>query len=44
MEELNIANQLNLLDVLRLFHPKTRNYTFFKHAWNIHQDRSFSRP
>lgn len=36
IEELNIINQL--LNVSRIFHPQTRGYTLFKHAWKIHQD------
>ena len=36
--------QMDLTDIYRAFHPKAAEYTFFKHAWNILQDRSYVRP
>ena len=33
-------DQLELIDIYRIFHTKTMNFTFFSSAWNILQDRS----
>ena len=37
-------DQLELIDIYRIFHPKTMNFTFFSSAWNILQDRSHPGP
>ena len=37
-------DQLDLVDIYRIFHPKTMNFTFFSSAWNILQDRSHPGP
>ena len=33
-------DQLDLIDIYRIFHPKTMNFTFLSSAQNILQDRS----
>lgn len=30
--------QINLIDIFRIFYPKTENYIFLKCTWNIFQD------
>ena len=37
-------DQLELIDIYRIFHTKTMNFTFFSSAWNILQDRSHPGP
>ena len=38
-------DQLNLIDIYRMFHPKTINFTFFlKCTWNLLQNRSDPGP
>ena len=38
-------DQLDLIDIYRIFHPKTMNFTFFlKCIWNLLQDRSHPEP
>ena len=41
----NTINGLNIIDIHRLLHPTTAEYTFFlKLTWNIHQNKTHSRP
>ena len=35
-------DRLGLIDIYRIFHPKTMNFTFFKCTRNLLQDRSHS--
>ena len=38
-------HRLGLIDIYRIFHPKTMNFTFFlKCTWNLLQDRSHPGP
>ena len=30
---------MDLIDILRTFHPNAKKYTFLKYTWNILQDR-----
>ena len=36
--------QLDLIDIYRTFHPKTRMHILFRCAWNILQDRTNAGP
>jgi len=37
-------DQMDLIDILRTFHPNAEKYTFLKCTWNILQDRPHLRP
>ena len=37
-------DRLDLIDIYRTFHPKTRNFTFFSCTWKLLQDRSYPGP
>ena len=37
-------DQLDLIDIYRMFHPKIINFTFFKCTWNLLQNRSHPGP
>ena len=34
-------NKMDLIDIYRIFHPKTTEYTFFSSAHGTLQDRSY---
>ena len=36
----NKLDQMDLIDIYRIFHPNTTEYKFFSCTWNILQDRS----
>ena len=37
-------DQLDLIDIYRTFHSSNEFHLFLKCTWNIHQDRSHTRP
>ena len=37
-------DQLDLIDIYRLFHPNNEFHCFLKYTWNLLQDRSHPEP